>query len=144
MPVIELENRALLALVWMSCAGVGFDHQAWETLAEESAAEVARWLTQLEQLAPGQKHLFGRESRNWNSGADGLKVALTLLWQRRSELPSAVPILAIHDEIVIECAESDVPQAQAWLVQAMKDGMQPFADPVPVEVEATISQSWGG
>ena len=41
------------------------------------------------------------------TGADGLKIALTLLYERRDECPSAVPILAVHDEIVVECDEED-------------------------------------
>src|SRR5207302_10396044 len=37
------------------------------------------------------------------TGADGLKVALGLLWERRAACPDAVPVLAAHDEIVAEC-----------------------------------------
>jgi DNA polymerase-1 len=39
--------------------------------------------------------------------ADGLKLALGHLYERRDELPGAVPILAVHDEIVVECDETD-------------------------------------
>jgi DNA polymerase-1 len=35
------------------------------------------------------------------TGADGLKLALALLWERREQVPSAVPVLAVHDEIVV-------------------------------------------
>ena len=34
--------------------------------------------------------------------------------------------------------------ATAWLVGAMLEGMRPFCDPVPVEVEATVARTWGG
>jgi hypothetical protein len=34
--------------------------------------------------------------------------------------------------------------ARAWLIGCLKDGMQPLADPVPIEVEAVIATSWGG
>jgi DNA polymerase-1 len=44
------------------------------------------------------------------SGADGLKEALALLWERRHECPGAFPGLAVHDEIVIE---ADADQADA-------------------------------
>jgi DNA polymerase-1 len=37
------------------------------------------------------------------SGADGLQLALALLWERRCECPSAVPVLVCHDEVVVEC-----------------------------------------
>jgi hypothetical protein len=34
-----------------------------------------------------------------------------------------VPILAVHDEIVVECNEVDAEKVAAWLEKAMKDGM---------------------
>ena len=37
------------------------------------------------------------------TGADGLKLALALLWERRDECPEAMPVLACHDEVVVEC-----------------------------------------
>src|SRR5262249_46923260 len=33
------------------------------------------------------------------TGADGLKQAMSLLWQRRAECPGAVPVLFVHDEL---------------------------------------------
>ena len=35
------------------------------------------------------------------TGADGLKLALALLWERRDQAPGAFPVLAVHDEIVV-------------------------------------------
>ncbi len=85
------------------------------------------------------------------TGADGIKLALALLHKRRDEFPSAVPILAVHDEIVVECDEEQAEEVQVWLEGAMKDGMEevlnrPEAEgpSVPVEVEAEIGESWGG
>jgi DNA polymerase-1 len=78
------------------------------------------------------------------SGADGLKAALALCWQRRSECPSAKLVLAVHDEIVIEVPQADAEQARDWLVRCMMGGMQPLLDPVPCVVEATIAPTWGG
>jgi hypothetical protein len=34
--------------------------------------------------------------------------------------------------------------AREWVIGCLKDGMQPLADPVPIEVEAVIATSWGG
>ena len=42
------------------------------------------------------------------TGADGLKLALAYLLERRHECPRAQPILAVHDEIVVECDEKEV------------------------------------
>ena len=83
------------------------------------------------------------------TGADGLKLALALLCERRSECPRAVPILAVHDEVVVECDKADAEKARAWLVEAMVQGMdEVLNDPrldeprAPVKVEAEILQSW--
>jgi DNA polymerase I-like protein with 3'-5' exonuclease and polymerase domains len=56
----------------------------------------------------------------------------------------AFPILAVHDEIVIECAEDKAEQAEKWLKEAMIDAMAPLLDPVPCEVETKIGRTWGG
>ena len=81
------------------------------------------------------------------TAADGMKMALALLWERRDECPGAVPILAVHDEIVVECDEGDAEKAEAWLKKAMVDGMDAVVnvtDPkVPIEVETSVSQAWG-
>jgi DNA polymerase-1 len=78
------------------------------------------------------------------TGADGLKAALGLLWERRGECPGAFPVLAVHDEIVVECDEGQADAAAAWLKRAMIDGMALLIAPVPVEVEATVGKSWAG
>jgi DNA polymerase I len=81
------------------------------------------------------------------TAADGMKMALALLWERREELPGAVPILAVHGEIVVECNEEDAEKVAAWLEKAMKDGMDAVvnaAEPrVPIKVDVTPLQTWG-
>lgn len=76
--------------------------------------------------------------------ADGAKLALALLWERRKECPRASPVLLVHDEIVIEAPEADVEKAKAWLEKAMIDGMTPWIHPVPVVIETKVSKTWGG
>lgn len=75
--------------------------------------------------------------------ADGLKLAMALLWERRKECPDACPVLAVHDELVIEVPTDQAEKAKAWVEKAMLDGMEPWLDPVPVEVEAKIVPTWG-
>lgn len=77
------------------------------------------------------------------TGADGLKIALALLWERREQAVDSFPILAVHDEIVVEAPEDRADQAAAWLKAAMLDAMTPLINPVPVEVEISISNTWG-
>jgi DNA polymerase I-like protein with 3'-5' exonuclease and polymerase domains len=76
------------------------------------------------------------------TGADGLKRALALLWERRHLCPGAFPVLVVHDEIVVECDASQVEAVLAWLRQAMIDGMAPLIHPVPVEVEIKYGVNW--
>jgi DNA polymerase-1 len=83
------------------------------------------------------------------TGADGLKLALALLWERRDECPRAVPILAVHDEIVVESDEDQVDKVEAWLKKAMVDGMDQLLNApevegpyVPIEVEVKSAKSW--
>jgi DNA polymerase-1 len=83
------------------------------------------------------------------TGADGLKLALALLYERRGDCPGAVPILAVHDELVVECPEEQAEEVKAWLVKAMVDGMETVvngpeveAPRIPIEVEVESSKAW--
>jgi DNA polymerase I len=76
------------------------------------------------------------------TGADGLKLALGLLHETRNEVPSAAPILAVHDEIVLECDQQDAERAREWLERCMREGMSELLKRVPVEVEGQIGRDW--
>ncbi len=78
------------------------------------------------------------------AGADGLKAALALLWETRDRCPSARPVLAVHDELVLECDEHDAEPAREWLVACLRRGMAAFLRRVPVVVEARIARDWSG
>ncbi len=82
------------------------------------------------------------------TAADGLKLALAFLWERRDECPGAVPILVCHDEVVVECDKDQGEEIKRWLEKAMIEGMDAVVNgtgalPVPIEVEARIAGSWG-
>ena len=84
------------------------------------------------------------------TGADGLKLALALLWERRDESAGAVPILVVHDEIVVECDEDQTEAVEGWLRKAMIEGMNEVVNAlkvdgtlVPIEVEARVAGFWG-
>ncbi len=77
-----------------------------------------------------------------------MKLALALLWERRSECPGAVPVLVCHDEVVVECNEDRGEETKRWLEKAMIEGMDTVLNGmdeghVPVEVEGRIARSWG-
>ena len=78
------------------------------------------------------------------SEADGAKLAMALLWERREQCPDAFPVLFVHDEIVVEADAEKAETAAAWLKQAMVDGMKDVLAPVPCEVEVNIVSTWGG
>jgi DNA polymerase-1 len=82
------------------------------------------------------------------TGADGLKLALALLWERRGQCPGAVPVLVCHDEVVIECDAEQAANVKAWLEGAMIEGMDVVLNRMdevhaPVEVGARMARSWG-
>jgi DNA polymerase-1 len=117
---------------WHATVGVSGDRPIeTRTLAGRRCQNVGRFTEKLNLGVQG-------------TGADGLKAALALLWQRRAECPGAMPVLAVHDEIVVECDADRADAVAAWLKQAMLDGMAPLADPVPVAVELTTAPTWGG
>jgi DNA polymerase I len=82
------------------------------------------------------------------TGADGLKLALALLWERRNECPGAVPVLVCHDEVVVECDSERAQGVRAWLESVMVEGMDAVLnndgeEHVSVEVESRICRCWG-
>jgi DNA polymerase-1 len=93
-------------------------------------------------LAPADYDTVRLNTPVQGTGADGLKQALALLWERREACPGAVPVIACHDEIVVECDAGQADAAVAWVKQAMVDGMQALVAPVPVEVEPGVGPRW--
>jgi DNA polymerase I-like protein with 3'-5' exonuclease and polymerase domains len=68
-----------------------------------------------------------------------------------TNFPVAVPILVVHDEVVVECDEGDAKEVEAWLEKAMVDGMDGVLNVpgvegprVPVEVGVESGRSWAG
>jgi DNA polymerase I len=117
---------------------------------------LAKWHRSMPKLATDTRTLVGRRRKHverfteklnvpvQGTGADGLKRALALLWERRGECPGAFPVLVVHDEIVVEAAADQADVAAAWLRQAMLDGFGTWLDPVPIVVEVSTAKTWGG
>jgi DNA polymerase I-like protein with 3'-5' exonuclease and polymerase domains len=59
-----------------------------------------------------------------------------------------VPVLVCHDEVVVECDAEKAEEGKEWLVGVMKDGMDAVVNAmeprIPIEVEASVSRTWGG
>jgi DNA polymerase I-like protein with 3'-5' exonuclease and polymerase domains len=76
--------------------------------------------------------------------SDGFKAALAELWATRHRFPSAAPILAVHDELVVECDAADAGDVAAWVAACLQAGMMRYLTRVPVRVNAVVVQDWSG
>jgi len=81
------------------------------------------------------------------TAADILKLALARLWERRKEHPVAVPILSVHDEIVLECAAEDAEVAGHWLSGTLRRAVEDVLGHPELAghdvVETCVVGSWG-
>ncbi len=86
-------------------------------------------------------------------GADGLKLAMALFHEQLPEHLDARLVLAVHDELVVECPDGQAEEAAGSLKEVMVEGMDEVLNPsvdadhpdrVPVEVEVEVVESWGG
>ncbi len=68
------------------------------------------------------------------SVADGLKLAIGLLSERRDQCSGAFPVAFLDDGIVIEADADQAEEAGRWLRSAMMDAMAPLLAPFPVVV----------
>jgi DNA polymerase-1 len=78
------------------------------------------------------------------TGADILKRALARLWADRNSVPSAAPVLAVHDEIVCEVDHGEAEACATWLTAHMEAAGAAVLPDVPVVVEAHIIADWSG
>jgi DNA polymerase-1 len=78
------------------------------------------------------------------TGADILKGALTRLWADRTAVPSAAPVLVVHDEIVVEVDRGEAEAGAAWLSAHMMAAGAAVLTELPVVVETQIVADWSG
>ena len=78
------------------------------------------------------------------TAADGFKAALALLWKTRDQHPDAIPLLAVHDELVIECDATEAAAVAEWVCCCLTDGMRHYLQNVSVSVEVVIARNWAG
>jgi P4 family phage/plasmid primase-like protien len=76
------------------------------------------------------------------TGADILKRALVNLYQNING--TAKIIGTIHDEILLEVAESEAEAVKEKVEQIMKEAGEYYLKSVPVEVDIAICDTWGG
>jgi DNA polymerase-1 len=78
------------------------------------------------------------------TGADILKLALARLWEDRAAQPSAMPVLCVHDEIVLECDAREAEAVAVWLKRQMEAAGEELLPAVPVVADVTIAADWSG
>jgi DNA polymerase-1 len=118
---------------------------AWHRTVRKAHAAQTRTLAGRRRLLDTQEpDTYRLNSPVQGTGADGLKLALALLWERREQCATAFPVLAVHDEIVVEADAAQADAAAQWLRAAMVEAMTPLIAPVPVEVDMAVGQTWGG
>ena len=70
-----------------------------------------------------------------------------LLTGSREEHPGAVPILSVHDEIVIECDAEGAQETVRWLGDTLRGAVEDVLDRPELAgrdvVETSVVQSWG-
>ncbi|MBA3451075.1 MAG: hypothetical protein H0T18_07680, partial [Chloroflexia bacterium] len=76
------------------------------------------------------------------TGADILKGAMARLWADRAVVPSAVPVLVVHDEIVCEVDRGEADACATWLTAHMEAAGAAVLTEVPVVVETQIVADW--
>ncbi len=80
------------------------------------------------------------------TAADILKLAMARLWEGREKHPGALPILTVHDEVVIECDAGAAPGVAEWLSTTLRGAV---ADVLGYEelagedaVETAVVEAW--
>jgi DNA polymerase-1 len=119
--------------------------ERWQKRAGNSTAKECRTLAGRRRLLDDKTPFtFRLNSPVQGTEADGAKLALALLWERREQVPGAFPVLFVHDEIVVECDEDKAEAVANWLKTAMTEAMAPLIAPVPAEVEVKVARTWSG
>src|SRR5262249_3836094 len=96
----------------------------WHRQIKRGRATETRTLTGRRVLGEADGFVGGKANYMvQGSGGDGIKLALSLLWERRGQCPGAFPVLVVHDEIVIEADAEQAEAATSWLRAAMLDAM---------------------
>jgi DNA polymerase-1 len=62
------------------------------------------------------------------------------MWESRDDV-GAFPVLAIHDEIVVEAPEEKANEVKEWLTKCMVEGMGDVLKEVPVAVAVEVRRT---
>jgi DNA polymerase-1 len=126
---------------WHRQEGIGFE------AGEDSASTLTGRLRRVRSFMEKVNHPVQ------GTGADGLKLAMALFNESLPEHFGAKLILAVHDELVVECPEDQAEEVSRFVEEVMVAGMNEIVNPgrddfhpdrVPVEVDVEALEGWGG
>ena len=86
----------------------------------------------------------GRNAKNFpiqGTSADILKRAMSILHASLRDT-SGIIVNTVHDEILVECDDSDADIVLTKLIGAMESAAREFLKKVPIKVDARISDDW--
>lgn len=78
------------------------------------------------------------------TGADLIKSAVGLLWERRHQFPDARLIMVVHDEVIYECPEDQAPAVAEWVEAGMEEAGRRYLTQVPVKADHKFGSTWSG
>jgi DNA polymerase-1 len=78
-----------------------------------------------------------------SSEADGAKLAMSLLYERRHAYPDVRLVLIVHDEMLVECDLVRAEQAKDFVVACMREGMGAVLKELDPAVDAAVFVDWG-
>jgi DNA polymerase-1 len=125
---------------WHKREGASFD------AGDDSASSLAGRLRRVRSFMERVNHPVQ------GTGADGLKLAMAFFHERLPEHLDARLVLAVHDELVVECPEDQAEEVAQFVDKIMVAGMDEVVNPgssvehpdrVPIKVDAQILESWG-
>lgn len=126
---------------WHRREGASFD------TGDDSASTLAGRLRKVKSFMEKVNHPVQ------GTGADGLKLAMALFHERLPGHLDARLILAVHDELVVECPVEQAEEVARFVEEVMVAGMDEVVncgldanhpERVPVKVDVEILESWGG
>jgi DNA polymerase-1 len=89
----------------------------------------------------GATQRLGKNAPIQGSSADIIKRALALIYEALKPIDASI-VNCIHDEIVVEAAETDAGEAAAILDREMVVAAREFIRSVPVTVDVKIADAW--
>lgn len=77
------------------------------------------------------------------SNADTIKQAMVYLVDRLDKAKyDAKLILTVHDEVVVECAEDQVPEVKEVVSQSLVDGFGKYFSTIPMKADSLVGPCW--